>query len=135
MKVDGIYIEIEVVDSLGGSPARCTIIEPWKRAKVRVARDHFQNFNKATKTFVILHELGHAVLNTGDEIAVDRWAFRQYSKTDLPLDGAVFALSRVLDPLNNDEHADRVRRQFYRAKHAAFIKGKFNWKKFKQIKN
>lgn len=130
MVVSGIQVEIVRVPTLGGSPAKCRIIEPHKRALIRLADDKMAGFPTSTRLFVILHELGHAVLNSGDEIDVDRWAFHQYKKTGLPLKGAVFALSKVLAPTSNGEHSERVIRQFYRAKHENFLRGKTSYKNF-----
>lgn len=130
MKIDGIDIEFKVVETLGGSPAKCRIDVPGHFATIRIAKDKFRDFDHETRMFVILHEVGHAVLNTGDEEKVDQWAFRQYAKTKLSLANAVFAISKVLDPVNNPEHSQRTIRQFYRAKHAQFLRGKTSWNKF-----
>lgn len=64
--------------------------------------------------FVLLHEYGHHVLNSKDELAVDRWAFNEYVKKGYSLKEAVFALSKVLSG-NNPEHALRVKAQLERA--------------------
>lgn len=134
MKIQGVHIEIVEVETLGGSPAKCTLLVPFKKARITIAKDKFRHYNEETKMFVILHELGHSILNSGDEITVDRWAFKQYAKTRLSLMGAVFALSKVLDPENNPEHDKRVRLQFQRAKMRQHLRGKLSSKKFKQIK-
>ncbi|MCB9033500.1 MAG: hypothetical protein H6553_06670 [Chitinophagales bacterium] len=64
--------------------------------------------------FVLLHEYGHHVLNSKDELAVDQWAFNEYVKKGYSLKEAVFALSKVLTG-NNPEHALRVKAQLERA--------------------
>lgn len=130
MIIDGIKVEIELVDTLEGSPARCTIVKPNEFAIIKLAKDKCSQYNKETRTFIILHELGHAVLNSGDELAVDQWAFKQYKKTKLPLKQAVFALSKILDGVNSEEHSQRIIRQFYRAKHENFLRGNATVKQF-----
>lgn len=135
MKIAGIDIEFEWHETLGGSPAKCRILLPGKAAIIKLAKDAMQDLDHSVKVFIILHELGHAVLNTGDEIAVDRWAHRQYDKMKLPLDQSVFALSEVLAPLDDPEHSERVIRQFYRAKHKQFLRGKTSWKQFLKQKH
>lgn len=130
MKIAGIDIKFEYHDTLNGSPARCAIFEPKKRATIKIAGDFFSKFDQCTKMFVILHELGHAVLDSGDEEAVDRWAFKQYARTNLPLKGAVYAVSKVIDPINNEEHSKRTILQFNRANQRSFLRGQISWKKF-----
>lgn len=131
MKVDGVKIDFEVYPTLGGStPARCRIEVPRKRATVKLAQDLLNGKSKEEIIFTILHEIAHAVLNTSDERACDRWAFRQYAKGGYSMKKAVFAISKQLDPVGNGEHSDRTVRQFYRAKHQNFLNGNTSWKKF-----
>lgn len=134
MKIDGCHIEFEYYDTLGGTPASCKIITPYKKAIIKIARDQFAGYDYPTRLFIILHEIGHAVLNTGCEKTVDRWAFKQFAKTNNKLKGSVFALSRVLNPVASNEHSERVKNQFYRAKHQSFINGDLSFKKFKKLK-
>lgn len=133
MKVDGIDIELVHDNTIGITPAKIRILVPGKKA-ILFYSDKFQSYPKSTRRFIILHEVGHAVLNTGDEEAVDRWAYYQFIKSGGREDQAVFALSKVLDPLNVEDHEIRLWNQFYRAKHTSFLKGKISWKKFKKIK-
>ena len=113
-------VELVKVSTLGGSPAKIRIY-PNNTATLFVAQDIWQELPVESRLFVILHELGHFVLKTGDEVKVDRWAFKQYVKTGRSLKKAVHALSRVLKH-HNPDHSDRIKRQFYRAKHSHFLK-------------
>lgn len=56
---------------------------------------------------VLLHEEGHIVLNTRNELAADKYAFKQYIKKGLSLKAYFYALSRVLNA-NNPEHYKRI---------------------------
>lgn len=134
MVIDGVKIEIEIHPTLGGTPAKCRIEIPRKYAIVKLAQDLLSGQPTEVIFFTMLHEIAHAVLNTGNEFACDAWAFKQYIKAGHRLDTAVFAISNQLDPTNNAEHAERTRRQFYRAKHAAFLSGKISWRKFIKLK-
>lgn len=67
-----------------------------------------------SKLFILLHEAGHAALQTTSEIDADNWAFDQYAKMGYPLTKSIYALSRVLK-FNKDEDFERVQKQLNRA--------------------
>jgi len=66
------------------------------------------------RTFIMLHEMAHVVLQTTDEIEADAWAFNQYAKLGLPLSESVKALTRILNP-RSPEHNERMYLQLQRA--------------------
>jgi hypothetical protein len=55
---------------------------------------------QAQRSFVLLHEQGHIVLNTRDELTADKYAFLQFAKQGFPLSLAVKSLTRNLDGQN-----------------------------------
>ncbi len=65
--------------------------------------------------FVLLHEYAHVVLNTSDELAVDKLAFELYAKYGCSLTKSVTALSELLNN-NNPDHCWRTYLQLERAK-------------------
>lgn len=78
-------------------------------------------------TFIMLHEAGHVVLDTTDELAVDDWAFWNYVKSSGPLGcfawgsrgnkslkKSVYALTRILK-FDKAEDFQRAARQLQRA--------------------
>lgn len=130
IRLDGVEIRFECYETLGGTPASCRIVIPRKLAIVKYSAEHFKNLTPEERRFTLLHECGHAVLNTADERAVDRWAHAQYFKMGGSQKRAFFAVSNQLDPDNNPEHEDRVIRQFYRSKHYNFLNGHTTWRKF-----
>lgn len=64
--------------------------------------------------FIMLHEMGHLVLQTKDEMAVDRWAHEQYLKAGYSLKQSVYALTRILR-FNKGEDLARANAQYQRA--------------------
>jgi hypothetical protein len=64
--------------------------------------------------FIMLHEMGHLVLGTRDEEAVDEWAHREYLKRGYSLKQSVYALTRILR-FNRDEDLRRANAQYRRA--------------------
>jgi len=112
-------VKIEFVETLNGGPAKIRVF-PNDTAHLFLALDYWNILPYESKVFVVLHELGHFKLKSSDEIEVDKWAFKQYVKMGLPVGKSVFALTRVLDAENNEEHAYRIKRQFYRSKHDHF---------------
>ncbi len=120
-------VTITKVATLNGSPAKIRIY-PNDTAQMFLAQDICEGQPKEIVLFIMLHELGHFVLKSSDEEAVDRWAFRQYAKTGNSLEKAFKAVSGILH-VSNPAHADRIKRQFYRAKHKAFLR-RGNLKKF-----
>lgn len=66
------------------------------------------------RLFIMLHEMGHVVLQTLDEEQADAWAFQQYAEMGYSLTAAVKALTRVLNP-NSPAHVHRMQLQLERA--------------------
>lgn len=67
-----------------------------------------------SRLFIMLHEAGHATLQTMSEHEADQWAFDQYAKLGYPLTSSVYALSRVLK-FNKAEDYERLQNQLIRA--------------------
>jgi len=78
-------------------------------------------------TFIMLHEAGHVVLDTNDELAVDEWAFWNYTRNNTPLGcfawsgqnnkslkKSVYALTRILK-FDKAEDFKRAELQLQRA--------------------
>jgi len=79
-----------------------------------ISMKHFRQMPASHRTFVMLHEMGHVVLQTTNEIEADAWAFKQYADLGLPLSESVKALTRILSPSNPD-HNQRMYLQLQRA--------------------
>lgn len=133
MNIYGTEIEIKIDPLLIGTPARVHVLIPHKKGVVTLSKETL-NLPKDTQRFILLHEVGHVALNSGDEEKVDRWAFKKYALEGRSMKAAVFALSEVLLPLDHQAHEQRVRKQFYRAKHENFMRGFSNWKEFRTQK-
>lgn len=67
-----------------------------------------------SRLFIMLHEAGHAALQTTSEHEADQWAFDQYAALGYPLTKGVYALSRVLK-FNKPEDYQRLQNQLIRA--------------------
>lgn len=104
-------IKIYYADIDARTPARCN----------RKTGDIFININRwphippAHRVFILLHEMGHIVLNTSDEVAVDAWAQDQYIKGGYPLTESIKAITRVL-PGRSKEQLRRAAAQLDRAR-------------------
>lgn len=66
------------------------------------------------RIFIILHEEGHYVLQTTNELEADRYAGERYQALGFPLRESVYALSKIL-PWTSPEHSARANAQFKRA--------------------
>lgn len=64
--------------------------------------------------FIMLHEMGHMVLQTSDERAVDQWAHREYLRRGYSPKKSVYALTNILR-FNKREDFDRSMAQLNRA--------------------
>lgn len=64
--------------------------------------------------FIMLHEMGHLVLQTDNEEAVDRWAQEEYMKRGYSLKQSVFALTKILR-FDKPEDLRRANNQLTRA--------------------
>ncbi len=65
--------------------------------------------------FIMLHEMGHLVLQTSDEKEVDAWAHREYLRRGYSPRQSIFALTRILR-FNKREDFERGMAQLERAK-------------------
>lgn len=72
--------------------------------------DTFPQLPPNWQAFILLHEQGHYVLNTRDELEVDSYAFYEYAKTGRSLYDSILAQTRILDE-SNPEHRMRVAQQ------------------------
>ena len=129
MKIAGYNLQVVYDESLKDTPAKVRFLPALKEATIML-HPSVKELPIETRMFMLLHELGHVVLNTGDELKVDAWAFKQYNKLGYSLEKAVLALSSTLNGIDEEEHSQRIKRQFYRAKHQAFLKGKISVKQF-----
>jgi hypothetical protein len=71
--------------------------------------------SKEVLLFIMLHEMGHMVLQTSDEVAVDEWAHKEYLKRGYSLKQSVYALTQILR-FSKDEDYIRANLQLQRAK-------------------
>lgn len=74
----------------------------------------WNNLSTELKLFILLHEAGHATLQTESEHEADAWAFDKYAELGYPLTKSIYALSRVLK-FNKPEDYDRLQSQLQRA--------------------
>ena len=103
--------KITKVPDLGGTPARVN----RRTGEMYISMKHMQALPKEHRLFIMLHEMGHVVLQSTDEARVDDWAFKQYADMGYSLKASVKALTRVLND-ENPEHAWRMYLQLERAK-------------------
>lgn len=106
----GITQIIKVPD-LGNTPARVN----RKTGVMYISVKHMQQMPKEHRLFVMLHEMGHMVLQTTDEVAADNWAFNEYARRGHSLNASVKALTSILND-QNPEHHWRMYLQLERAK-------------------
>jgi hypothetical protein len=106
----GITQIIRVPD-LGNTPAKVNRTTGVMYISVR----HMKAMPKEHRLFVMLHEMGHVVQQTTDEVAADAWAFKQYADMGYSLNASVKALTQVLDD-HDPEHNWRMYLQLERAK-------------------
>lgn len=107
------FSSVEFVDELPrGGPAAVNRIT----GKLKLSRKYWSTMEKEQKVFVLLHELGHLVLNSGDELEVDQWALKKYMEMGYSLKSAVRALTRVLS-FTSREHLVRVKQQLAMLRH------------------
>ena len=64
--------------------------------------------------FILLHEEGHIVLDTRNELEADNYAFKKYADAGYSLTQSVYALSKILNG-TNPEHYWRCYYQLQRA--------------------
>lgn len=103
--------KIVQVDSLGGStPAR--VHRP--SGTMFIDKRKFAEMPADERFYVLLHEAGHATLNTRNEDLADDFASKQYINAGYPLSGSVRALTRNLG-FNKPGHWERANNQLDRA--------------------
>ena len=99
--------------------------------------EHFDDLPLPWQRFIKLHEEGHYVMNTNNELAADEYGFYRYAAEGWPLSECIPALTRILDP-NDPAHKLRVvmmEKRVYEydafvnknPKALAFLKQKFNY--------
>lgn len=102
--------DIKLVTDLGSTPASVDretgVVYINNKLRSRISPDKW--------LFILLHELGHLVLQTSDEKEVDAWAFDQYARQGGKLSESVHALTKVLN-FSSTEHLERANLQLRRA--------------------
>ncbi len=102
--------KITEVDNLGTTPARVNRVT----GELFINRKIWPKLNKAKRMFILLHEAGHADLQTRSEMEADEYAFNNYVGMGYPLSESVYALTRVL-PFDRPGHETRAVAQLNRA--------------------
>jgi hypothetical protein len=105
----GITQVVKVPD-LGNTPARVN----RRTGVMYLSMKHVADMPKDLRLIVMLHEMGHVVLQTQVEADADAWAFKKYADMGHSLKASVRALTRILDE-NNPEHWQRMYLQLQRA--------------------
>jgi hypothetical protein len=85
-------ISIQYADIAARTPARCN----RKTGEIYLNINRWGSIKPQHKVYILLHEIGHIVLNTSNELAVDKWAQEQYVQAGYPLTESVLALTQVL---------------------------------------
>ena len=125
-------MEIKNVDNIvvkhlnSSTPARYY----YKHKTIVINPKPFSKLNRDQKLFVLFHELGHAELQTRNEIEADNYAFNLYAQRGNSLKNSFFSLSKTLNH-NNPANVDRIRAGFIRA--AKFDQINNNNQKIKQM--
>ncbi len=103
--------KITEVDDIGGNtPARVN----RETGEMFINRERWRKLPKAHRMFILLHEAGHATLNTKNELLADEYAFNNYADMGYPLSESVKALTRIL-PFDKPGHRIRAEEQMKRA--------------------
>jgi hypothetical protein len=99
-------------DRIGNSPAAV-----YRRSGVVVLNPSYKGrLTPQEWCFILLHEMGHIVLQTSNEKAVDEWAFAQYASRGHSLKASVNALLKSFS-FTNPEQIERANLQYQRALH------------------
>ncbi|WP_416437902.1 hypothetical protein [Phnomibacter sp. MR] len=85
------------------SPARVN----RKTGALYLNKPIWDKLSSDAKAFVYFHEKGHVVLDSTDEMEVDKYAFDEYAKTGRSLKNAVRSLTEVLSG-KSSQHLDRA---------------------------
>ncbi|RFZ84770.1 hypothetical protein DYU05_03960 [Mucilaginibacter terrenus] len=99
------------VPDLGATPARVN----RRTGEMFLSYKHMKALPKEHRLFIMLHEMGHVVLQSTDEMQVDDWAFKKYADMGYSLNASVKALTTILND-QKPEHAWRMYLQLERAK-------------------
>jgi len=105
------FDSVEYVSGIGTTPAR--VHRPTR--SLQINKPVWDKLPVEHQVFVLCHELGHAELNSSDEMAVDKYASAMYTRLGYSLSESVRALT---DLLNNDnpDHRERAQAQLDRAR-------------------
>jgi hypothetical protein len=123
--------KIFIADDLGTTPARVN----RRTGEMYISRKMWNVLDPDKRLFILLHEAGHATLNTRSELDADKFAFNAYAELGKPLSESVKALTRVLH-FENPQHYDRVAQQIRRAfRYDYFVNGnkKIDLKKMENV--
>lgn len=82
-KIKGIY----ELDGLGMTPASSRI----STGEIFINPEKFWKLSPDERLFILLHEAGHIILDTKDELKVDAWAHEEYTKLDGSLKHSISA--------------------------------------------
>lgn len=93
------------------TPARCN----RKTGEIWINDQVWRTISPEHRVFILLHEYGHIMLDSSDELAVDEYAMKLYISLGYSLTDSVKSLSRVLTG-KSDQHVQRVQNQYNRAK-------------------
>lgn len=97
-------------DKIGDSPAAVNL----RSGVLHINPKVFDPYPDPWKKFIVLHELGHYVLQTRSELKADAFAFHHFIKEGHSLKDAVNSLHKVLDE-SNPAHRERIQKQLDKA--------------------
>jgi len=103
--------KITYLPDLGATPARVN----RRTGEMQISIKFWKQLPPEHRFFIMLHEMGHVILQSRNEEEVDNWAFNQYAKAGYSLKESVFALTRVLN-MDNPAHNWRAYLQLQRAR-------------------
>jgi hypothetical protein len=64
---------------------------------IEVSRKHFKNYTVSMRMFILLHEISHYLLQSKNEILVDRHALQLYLALGYPGTEAMYSLTRLME--------------------------------------
>lgn len=105
------FTAVVYTEKIGSTPAAVN----HRTGVLYINPEVFDKYPKHWQEFILLHELGHLVLDTKNELAADEFAFRHFIRNGGSLRESVLSLSEVLDVNNNPSHYIRAREQLKRA--------------------
>ena len=101
-----------LTEKIGESPAAVHL----RSGVLHINPKVFFSYPPEWQKFILLHELGHYLLQTRSELEADNFAFHHFAKEGNSLKEAVNSLLRVLN-LGIKSHRERVEAQLERAKY------------------